>query len=142
MKVTDNPTWLPVVAAAMIDGGGRVLMHRRPPGKAHAGLWEFPGGKVEAHEIPVNALIREISEELAIALDPGAIRPAAFAQSGPGESDIPIVILLYTATVWLGVPHSTEGGDCGWFDLADVARLEMPPLDVRLHAMLVRVLAG
>jgi 8-oxo-dGTP diphosphatase len=70
-----------VVAAAMIDGLGRVLLQRRPEGKQHGGLWEFPGGKVEAGEGPVQALIREIDEELGVALSAADITPLSFAHA-------------------------------------------------------------
>ena len=93
----DNPTWILVVAGALVDGEGRLLMHHRPAGKPHAGLWEFPGGKVERFESPAKALARELFEELGIHVAPDAFHPAAFAQSLPCEHGSHIVILLYTA---------------------------------------------
>ena len=131
-KVKEIPTWTCVAALALSDGNGRWLMHKRPIGKHHGGLWEFPGGKVEAGETPRNALIREISEELGLALDPAACMPACFAEgkgaTGPGE----IVIMLYTAE-WDGSPVAAlEGGEVDWFAVPEIARLAKPPLDVAL----------
>jgi 8-oxo-dGTP diphosphatase len=126
------PTWLPVVAAAIIGADGRLLLHRRPAGKRHGGLWEFPGGKVESNEIPALALIRELSEELAIELDPAALEPLAFAES-PAEPGIPaIVILLYKVERWRGSPRALEGGEWGWFSLEEARELAKPPLDIML----------
>lgn len=126
------PTWVPVVALALSDGQGRWLMHRRPEGKAHAGLWEFPGGKVEGTEIPVEALLREAQEELGIALEPDDLRPLAFADEANAGGNCGIVILLYSAARWKGEPISLEGGAVGWFDLAEMQRLPKPPLDREL----------
>ncbi|WEK46834.1 MAG: NUDIX domain-containing protein [Candidatus Andeanibacterium colombiense] len=133
-----NPTWLLVVGAALIDSGGRVLMYRRPLGKQHGGLWEFPGGKVENGETPADALVREIEEELGIELDPAALEPAEFAQ-GAGDGAHPgIVILLYTARSWRGKPEAREGGEWGWFTFEEAAELPKPPLDIPLLANLAR----
>jgi 8-oxo-dGTP diphosphatase len=126
------PTWLPVVALALADARGRWLMHRRPPGKAHAGLWEFPGGKVENGENPVQALVREIEEELAYRLDSETLMPAGFAQEPASVGSPQIVILLYTS-LWDGSPLSArEGGDIDWFRPDEIDMLERPPLDVAL----------
>lgn len=135
-SLEDNPTWLLVVAAALVDDDGRMLMHRRPYGKSHAGLWEFPGGKVEPAEFPTFALAREIYEELGIFIEPGSLEPVAFAQTAEAEQDIAIVILLYIVRQWSGVPVAQEGGVCQWFELDAAARLAMPPLDQRLFALL------
>jgi 8-oxo-dGTP diphosphatase len=124
--------WMPVVAGALMRADGRWLMHRRPAGKHHAGLWEFPGGKVEAHEMPVDSLIRELEEELGIACDPLACTPAGFAETAPDHEPGAIVILLYTVTRWQGEPRALEGGEVGWFTPQDIAGLAKPPLDVRL----------
>lgn len=132
----NNPTWIPVVALALADNDGRWLMHRRPEDKHHGGLWEFPGGKVEPGEVPVNALIREIEEELGIALDPAALTPAYFAESGLEGGEPRIVIMLYTASGWTGLeqpqPQSLEGGGVGWFTPAEIGKLAKPPLDTAL----------
>lgn len=122
------PTIIPVVAVALIDPQGRVLMQQRRIGGAHGGLWEFPGGKVEPGESLVSALVREITEELGIALDPAALAPLNFA-ANPGD---PYVVLLYTCRRWAGQPQCLEGEAIGWFAAAELAGLPMPPLDVPL----------
>lgn len=127
-----------VVAVALLDGEGRVLMQQRPAGKHHAGMWEFPGGKVERDETPENALIREIDEELAIGLSVAALTPAGFAETA-GEGKVPpIVILLYTARSWHGTPQACEGGRIGWFTAAEAEALAKPPLDIALLSGLIR----
>lgn len=131
-----NPAWLPVVAAALQRADGLWLMHQRPLGKHHGGLWEFPGGKVEANEIPVESLIRELEEELGIRCDPDACSPCTFAESGSAKAAQAIVILLYTVKRWKGDPISREGGQIGWFTPQAACALPMPPLDVRLAAHL------
>jgi 8-oxo-dGTP diphosphatase len=125
-----------VVAVALERADGRILMQRRPPGTAHGGLWEFPGGKVEPGETPRAALIREVNEELAITLDPAALAPACFADDATHGGHPAIVILLYTARAWIGEPQAMEGGACGWFARAEIAALAMPPLDYALLARL------
>ena len=115
-------------------------MHRRPEGKAHAGLWEFPGGKVENTEIPVKALLREAQEELGIALDPADLRPLAFADEAIAAGTRGIVILLYSAARWQGEPVSLEGGAVGWFDLAEMQQLPKPPLDRELVRQLASII--
>lgn len=125
------PTIVPVVAAALIAPGGRVLMQRRPAGKAHGGLWEFPGGKVEEAESLHEALLREIAEELAIALDPSHLMPLTFA----ARAEQPHVVLLYTCRKWTGEPVCQEAGArLGWFAADELADLAMPPLDIPLAA--------
>lgn len=127
-----------VVAAALIDSDGRVLMQRRPDGKQHGGLWEFPGGKVEPGEGPVAALVREIAEELALTIAPGDLQVVTFAASegeGEGESRA-VVLLLYLCRVWQGVPVAEEGAAIAWADAAMLDRLPLPPLDVPLAAVI------
>ena len=125
-----------MVAAVLIDARGRVLMQRRPPGKRHAGLWEFPGGKVELGEKRESALIREVAEELGIAIAPADL---ALAMESRAERD-PHVLFLYTCRRWRGEPRCLEGGALGWFTPAEARRLSVPPLDLepvaRLEAML------
>ena len=132
-----NPTYLPVVAAAIgPDGDGRWLMHRRPEGKAHAGLWEFPGGKIDAGEGAREALVREIEEECGLSLDPETMCEAAFAADEPGGGTRarPILLLLYHCPGWSGRPISREGGEWQWFAPHRIAQLEKPPLDRQLCA--------
>jgi 8-oxo-dGTP diphosphatase len=128
--------WIAVVAGALHRADGCWLMHRRPPCKHHAGLWEFPGGKVEAHETPHESLLRELAEELGIHCDPAACAPVAFAESGPTDGDPALVILLYTVARWEGEPRALEGGETGWFTPREVLALAKPPLDIRLAAQL------
>lgn len=126
------PTWLAVVAGALRRADGCWLMHRRPAHKHHGGLWEFPGGKVEADEYPSLALVRELQEELRISVEPADLVPAAFAQETPGSVDGAIVILLYIVERWEGEPIPEEGGEIGWFTPQEIFALDMPPLDVAL----------
>ena len=110
-----------------------MLMHRRPLHKHHGGLWEFPGGKVEAGENPGNALVRELAEELGIAVEPQHLHPAAFAETGATAPEGAIVILLYTLTAWSGDPAAQEAGaDAEWFTAEEIGLLSRPPLDVAL----------
>jgi 8-oxo-dGTP diphosphatase len=125
------------VAGALGDREGRFLLQRRPPGKPHAGLWEFPGGKVEPGETPRNALVRELNEELTIRVDPAALDPCAFAESAPEAGQPGIVILLYSVRRWRGNPLAGIGADLGWFGPAEANRLPLPPLDRALLAALV-----
>lgn len=132
-KKTDMAgAWIPVVAGALHRDDGRWLMHRRPEGKHHGGLWEFPGGKVERHEIPLQSLIRELEEELGIVCHAEACCPFRFAEGGSDDAQPAIVILLYTVGTWDGEPQALEGGAVGWFTPDEALALPMPPLDVRL----------
>ncbi|AKM10394.1 (deoxy)nucleoside triphosphate pyrophosphohydrolase [Croceicoccus naphthovorans] len=126
-----------IVAAALIDGAGQVLMHRRPLAKHHGGLWEFPGGKVEKNESPQAALARELAEELGIRVDSAALEPACFATGAalPG-SEAPVVILLYTCRKWAGEPQALEGEAVRWCSLAEAELLQLAPLDVDLMGRL------
>lgn len=123
-----NPTVIAVVAAALVSADGLVLMHRRRLGSQYGGLWEFPGGKVESGESNHLALVREISEELGVALDAAAI--ADVAQAGDAESGI--VIDLYIARAWIGEPRCLDGEEIAWFRPEELTGLAMPPLDVPL----------
>lgn len=121
-----------VVAGALRRADGRWLMHRRPEGKHHAGLWEFPGGKAEPDEMPVESLVRELAEELGITCDPGECVPATFAETGLSDGSQKIVILLYIVPRWSGEPQALEGGAVDWFTPDEVHRLAKPPLDIAL----------
>ena len=118
---------LTVVAAALIDRQGRVLVQRRPAGKQHAGLWEFPGGKVDPDEGPEAALVRELAEELGIAVDSNALTPIAFA-SEPLEGRH-LILLLYRCTYWIGEPMALDAAEIRWMAVADLSTLDMPPAD-------------
>jgi 8-oxo-dGTP diphosphatase len=130
--------WIAVVAGALHRDDGRWLMHRRPEGKHHAGLWEFPGGKVEATELPLDSLIRELAEELGICCHAEACVPAGFAETASEPDARSIVILLYIVNAWEGEPRAHEGGAIGWFTSAEVLALPKPPLDIELAARLFR----
>lgn len=134
----NNPTLIWVVAVALVDPMERVLMQRRPAEKAHGGLWEFPGGKVEGAETLETALIREIEEELAIRLDQTALAPLSFAATD-GQ---PHVVLLYTCRQWHGTAICQEGGEAGWFTAGELDALDMPPLDRPLARAVQNVLNG
>jgi 8-oxo-dGTP diphosphatase len=129
------PNPLVVVAAALVDGDGRVLMQQRPAGREHGGLWEFPGGKCEAGEAALAALVRELAEELAITVDPADCFPLGFSTTPPGSPTRPIVLLLYGCRRWQGVVQSLEGAALGWHDPAALDTLPMPPLDIPLVAL-------
>lgn len=128
---------LNVVALALLDDAGRVLMQRRPAHRAHGGLWEFPGGKLEAGEGPRTALIREIDEELGIALAADDLLPISFAAREGAGSEQPLVLLLYACRTWQGDPVCEPGAALLWAELADLATLAMPPLDMPLAAALL-----
>lgn len=131
-----QPTALLVVALALIDGLGRVLMQRRPDERAHGGLWEFPGGKLEPGEGPGGALVREIAEELAIIVREADLTPLTFAASASADGARPVVLLLYTCSSWQGDPAPEPGAELRWLHPEAMAALPMPPLDVPLAAAL------
>lgn len=136
--MTEIPTWLFVVAAAVRRADGRWLLHRRPPGKHHGGLWEFPGGKVEQGEMPGKALIRELSEELGIEVESCDLKPFTFAESDRDGSTAGLVIALYTVTKWRGEPRALDdGADIAWYGLEELPRLSKPPLDIVLARSLI-----
>ncbi len=137
VELEGNPTLIPVVAAALIDAQGRVLMQQRRFGGAHGGLWEFPGGKVEPAESLESALLRELAEELEITIDRTALAPLAFA----ANADEPHVILLYTCRAWSGAVRCLAGETAAWFSPAELPALAMPPLDVPLARALREHLA-
>jgi 8-oxo-dGTP diphosphatase len=133
-----GPRWLPVVAGAVLTPDGHCLMHRRPPGKAYAGLWEFPGGKVETHEKPMETLVRELEEEIGIIPLASACRPALFAQQPACGPRPEIVLMLYIVDAWNGTPQALEGGEIDWFTPPQVLQLAMPPMDRALAERLWR----
>ena len=120
-----------VVAAALTDAAGRILLQMRPKGTEHAGLWEFPGGKIEPGEHPQSALVREMAEELGVVLDESALTPLGFAASD-GTAARPIILLLYRCHVWSGEPRCLEAEAIAWVVPGDFASLAMPPLDIDL----------
>ena len=133
-----NPTYLFVTAAALIDKNGRILVQKRPEGKPMAGLWEFPGGKVESGETPEAALIRELNEELGIDVKGPHITPVAFASEALDEQHL--VLLLYICREWSGMVRSPDSLDLQWLSVAAIKDLPMPPADGPLVRMLSHVL--
>lgn len=131
------PTMM-VVAAALADAAGRVLLQQRPEGKPMAGLWEFPGGKVEPGELPEAALARELAEELGIAVEPQALAPAAFA-SAP-VADRHMILLLYICRSWAGEPQPLHATALRWASPAEMRALPMPPADRPLIDLLEALL--
>lgn len=131
-----SPTWRPVVALALVDGAGRVLVQQRPQGREHGGLWEFPGGKVEPGEGPADALVREIAEELGLAIAAADLVPVSFAASPVETGARPILLLLYACRRWQGEPVPEPGAALHWAWPAALSALAMPPLDVPLAAAL------
>jgi 8-oxo-dGTP diphosphatase len=125
-----------VVAAAITASDGRVLVQRRPAGKAHGGLWEFPGGKVDPGETPEAALVRELAEELGIAVAPAALTPIAFASEPAGDRHI--LLLLYRVRRWSGEPRALAADALAWRLPADMVALPMPPADRPLVSALCR----
>ena len=127
-----------VVAAALVDGAGQVLVQRRPEGKMMAGLWEFPGGKVERGETPEDALVRELHEELGIDVDRQALRPACFA-SEPLDGRH-LLLLLYICREWGGVVMAREASGVLWMSPAKLRDLPMPPADGPLIDLLEQLI--
>jgi len=127
-----------VVAVALVDPDGRVLIAQRPPGKAMAGLWEFPGGKLEDGETPEGALIRELNEELGISVKEPCLAPFTFASHS--YSDFQLLMPLYVCRRWEGTPSPREHQALKWIrprDLvADPAAYPMPAADLPLLPML------
>ncbi|EPY03090.1 NTP pyrophosphohydrolase [Magnetospirillum fulvum MGU-K5] len=123
-----------VVAAALVDGDGRVLMTTRPPGKTMAGLWEFPGGKVAPGETPEQALVRELEEELGLDVTESCLAPVGFASHD--YDTFHLLMPLYVVRVWQGTPTPREGQSLRWVRAARLADLPMPPADIPLVAVL------
>jgi 8-oxo-dGTP diphosphatase len=134
-RTSDTPLPLVlVVAVALIDIDGRVLLAQRPEGKHLAGLWEFPGGKVHEGETPEAAVVRELREELAVDITESCLAPFAFA-SHPYD-DFQLLMPLYVCRVWKGTPTPLEGQALRWVRPLAMASLPMPPADAPLVAML------
>jgi len=119
-----------VSAVALIDADGRVLMAKRPEGKSLAGLWEFPGGKVEDGERPEAALIRELKEELGIDVAESCLAPLTFASHA--YDDFHLLMPLYVCRRWKGIPQPMEGQELKWVRANELRKLPMPPADVPL----------
>lgn len=123
-----------VAACALIDVDGRVLIAQRPPGKAMAGLWEFPGGKVEVNERPEEALVRELKEELAIEVQEACLAPFTFASHS--YADFHLLMPLYLCRRWEGIPGAREHSALKWVHPQRLRDYPMPPADLPLIPML------
>jgi 8-oxo-dGTP diphosphatase len=123
-----------VAAVALIDADGRVLLAERPAGKVMAGLWEFPGGKVDPGETPEAALIRELKEELDIDVTASCLAPFTFASHAYAEFHL--LMPLYVCRKWQGIVVPREGQRLAWVRPARLGDYPMPPADKPLVAML------
>lgn len=123
-----------VSAVALIDVDGRVLLAQRPPRKSMAGLWEFPGGKVEVGETPEAALIRELNEELGIDTWASCLAPLTFASHS--YDDFHLMMPLFACRKWEGTPQPREGQVLEWVKPLEMRRYPMPEADIPLIAVL------
>ncbi|MBS1168432.1 MAG: putative mutator protein mutT [Proteobacteria bacterium] len=128
-----------VVACALIDADGRILLAQRPEGKALAGLWEFPGGKLEVGERPEDALIRELFEELGIVVKPACLAPLTFASHA--YDDFHLLMPLYVCRRWNGEITGREGQALAWARPQKLRDYPMPPADAPLIPHLVDLLS-
>jgi len=123
-----------VSAVALIDVDGRILLAQRPEGKSMAGLWEFPGGKVEPGETPEHALIRELQEELGIDTWASCLAPLTFASHS--YEDFHLLMPLFACRKWAGTPRGKEGQVLKWAYPRDLRDYPMPPADIPLIPIL------
>jgi 8-oxo-dGTP diphosphatase len=133
----DLPSGLKIIlvaAAALVDPDGRILLAQRPEGKSMAGLWEFPGGKVNAGETPEYALMRELEEELGIETRPCCFSPVAFASHS--YPDFHLLMPLFMARVWRGIPQAREHAALAWVRPGELYNYPMPAADIPLIASL------
>ena len=128
-----------VAACALVDVDGRVLIARRPEGKTMAGLWEFPGGKVEAGELPEQSLIRELKEELGIDVTLACLAPLTFASHS--YSDFHLLMPLWICRRWEGIVTAREGQELAWVRPQRLRDYSMPPADEPLIPHLIELLA-
>jgi 8-oxo-dGTP diphosphatase len=134
-SAAESPRELLLVAAvALIDADGRVLLARRPAGKAMAGLWEFPGGKLLPGETPEQALVRELHEELGVDTRQSCLAPIGFASHA--YEAFHLLMPLYVCRVWRGQPEPREGQELAWVRPTRLGDFEMPPADAPLVAQL------
>ena len=127
-----------VVACALVDSDGRILIAQRPEGKKLAGLWEFPGGKVELGETPEATLVRELREELGIETKSACLAPLTFASHG--YEDWHLLMPLYVCRRWEGIAQGREGQALKWVRAKELRQYPMPPADLPLIAPLIELL--
>ncbi|WP_167693102.1 (deoxy)nucleoside triphosphate pyrophosphohydrolase [Sphingomonas azotifigens] len=137
-KVISGPRPILLVVAAAMLVEGRVLVQQRPEGTALAGLWEFPGGKIEPGESPEAALARELDEELGVGVDPAVLVPLSFASLA--LPDRHLLLMLYRLDSWQGVPEPRHASALAWADMALLRSLPMPPADLPFLDVLASVL--
>lgn len=123
-----------VVAAALFDTNGNILLAKRPEGKAMSGLWEFPGGKIEANERPEQALARELQEELAITVSESDLFPLTFASHA--YESFHLFMPLYGTKRWIGSPCPAEGQELAWVAPQDLHSYPAPAADIPLFDVL------
>jgi 8-oxo-dGTP diphosphatase len=128
--MTGQVRLLLVAAAVLLDGEGRVLLAQRPKGKTLAGLWEFPGGKIELGERPEAALVRELREELAIEVNETDLVPTAFASYA--YDDFHLLMPAWRTSIWEGIPMPQECQELAWVKIEHLGEYPMPPADVPL----------
>jgi len=116
-----------VVAVALVDEAGRILLGQRPAGKHLGGLWEFPGGKVEPGETPEAALVRELAEELGVEIAPGDLKPLTFVSHS--YEKFHLLMPLYVCRQWQGEVTAKEGQNLAWVAAAELRDYPMPPAD-------------
>ena len=129
-----------VAACALVDADRRVLLTRRPQGKAMAGLWEFPGGKIERDELPEQTLIRELKEELGIDVSNACLAPLTFASHA--YADFHLLMPLWICRRWEGIVTAQEGQEIAWVRPQRLREYPMPPADEPLVPFLVELLAA
>jgi 8-oxo-dGTP diphosphatase len=127
-----------VAACVLLDGDGRILIAKRPPGRSLAGLWEFPGGKVEPGESPEHALVRELAEELGIEIAAADLAPLTFASHA--YPDFHLLMPLFLCRRWRGEVRPHEGQELLWVIPAELVSYAMPPADEPLKAVLSALL--
>jgi 8-oxo-dGTP diphosphatase len=137
MPTTEAKSQLPLVlvsAVALVDIDGRILLAQRPAHKSMGGLWEFPGGKIEADESPEAALIRELQEELDINTSESCLAPLSFASHA--YDDFHLLMMLFVCRRWHGQPRPVEGGALKWVWPNQLRDYPMPPADIPLIPVL------
>ena len=137
-EAAKSPPILLVVACALVDADGRVLIAERPVGKALAGLWEFPGGKLEPNEEPEVSLVRELEEELGIVVEIPCLAPLTFASHR--YETFHLLMLLYICRKWTGLAMPREGQKLAWVRPNRLRDYPMPPADAPLIPALIDLL--